>query len=162
MGEYPTEINDFHFTLYNLSGIEDVCSGIDNLEEVKRSDLFRADLSHLPIAALLRTNGGYEDELLLQFEFGIDNSKESLISLEFLSWFFRDQARSGEKIQLRTFALPPDSPEGRQLGHTLKFHIDYFFDEITDTLQPVLDKVKALNDSLKLFISLYKVPVKDI
>lgn len=162
MAEYPDEINDFHITLSTLAGIKDVCSGIDNLEGIKAADLSTTEFSHLPIATLLRTNGGLTDELMLQFEFRIDRSPESLDSVEFLSWFFRDQARSGIKIQLRTFALPPETAQGKQLGQTLKFHIDYFFDEMPETLQPILDKIRVLDDSLKLAINLYHIPVKNI
>ncbi|RYG12924.1 MAG: hypothetical protein EOO07_18340 [Chitinophagaceae bacterium] len=160
MSNYPTEINNLHQTIGNLKRIANVCSGIDNLFAVNTEDLKLVDFSHLPIATLLRTNGGLQNEILLQIEFTIDNTKESLISLEFLSWFVRDQARSGTKIQLRTFALPPQSQNGSHLGETLKFHIDYFFDGITDSLTPVLNKVDELDKALKLLIGLYEIPTK--
>lgn len=160
MSNYPTEINNLHQTINSLKGIDNVCSGIDNLFALKADDLKLMEFSHLPIAAILRTNGGLEDEIMLQIEFTIDNTKESLVSLEFLSWFVRDQSRSGAKIQLRTFALPPQTPNGTQLGETLKFHIDYFFDGITETLTPVLNKVEELDNALKLLIGIYQIPTK--
>ena len=118
MNDYPIEIEQFQQTLTSLKGIENVSSGIDNLEEVKAENLSAVEFSHLPLAALLRTNGGLENEILLQFEFTIDKTTESLISLEFLSWFIRDQSRGGIKLQLRPFALPPQIGEKRQLGQT--------------------------------------------
>lgn len=157
MSEYPKEITLFQQTLSSLKGIENVCSGIDNLEDATADVLGSPDFAHLPIATLLRTNGGLPNEVLLQFEFTIDKTPESLLSLEFLSWFFRDQARSGKQLQLRPFALPPQTPEGIQLGQTLKFHIDYFVADAPDTLQPILDQVADINKSLELFIGIYSV-----
>jgi hypothetical protein len=118
------------------------------------------EFSHLLLAALLRTNGGFENEMLLQFEFTIDKTPESLISLEFLSWFIRDQSRGGIKLQLRPFALPPQIGENRQLGQTLKFQIDYFIADAPETLEPILDLISKLNKSLVLFIKLYGIPLK--
>ncbi|CAH8711242.1 hypothetical protein M5W83_14540 [Paenibacillus thiaminolyticus] len=60
--------------------------------------------------------GGLENEVLIQFEFAIDQSVEGLQSLEFLAWFVRDYARGGKKIQLRPFALPPETPYARHWG----------------------------------------------
>lgn len=81
-------------------------------------------------------------------------------SLEFISWFVRDSARGGTKIQLRPFALPPETPYGRQLGTTLKFHIDLFVDGIIENLEPAFEIIKHLNESLNLYIKLYKIPLK--
>ncbi|WP_411680242.1 hypothetical protein [Clostridium thailandense] len=98
--------------------------------------------------------------MLIQFEFSIDNSIESLKSLEFLAWFVRDSARAGAKIQLRPFALPPVTPNGRQLGTTLKFHVDLFVDGIEETLEPAFKVIEELNKNLNLFIDVYDIPVK--
>jgi hypothetical protein len=160
MGQLPKEIELFQKTLESLKGIENVCSGIDNLEGIKGSELGSSSFSHLPIATLLRTDGGLNDEVMLQFEFTLDRSVESLISLEFLSWFIRDHSRGGGLIQLRTFALPPKAGNYSQLGETLKFHIDYFVENAPETLQPILDKISNLNTSLELFIKLYEIPLK--
>ena len=161
MGEYPKEIDLFQKTIGSLKGIENVSSGIDNLEGIKGSDLGDVSLSHLPLATLLRTDGGLKDEVMLQFEFTLDKSSESLVSLEFLSWFFRDQARGGELLQLRSFALPPKIGDRFQIGETLKFHIDYFIEDAPESLQPILDKILNLNKALELFITLYEIPTKD-
>ncbi|KQB38654.1 hypothetical protein [Flavobacterium aquidurense] len=162
MGEYPKEIDLFHKTIESLKGIENVSSGIDNLEGIKGSELGDLSFSHLPIATLLRTDGGLKDEVILQFEFTLDKSSDSLISLEFLSWFVRDQSRGGEMLQLRTFALPPKVLDQFQIGETLKFHIDYFIEDAPESLQPILDKISKLNKSLELFIKLYEIPTKKL
>lgn len=161
MGEYPEEIDLFQKTIGSLKGIENVSSGIYNLEGIKGSDLGDVSFSHLPLVTLLRTDGGLKDEVMLQFEFSIDKSSDSLISLEFLSWFFRDQARSGVMVQLRTFALPPKIAENFQLGETLKFKIDYFIENAPETIQPILDKISNLNNALELFIKADEIPTKN-
>lgn len=161
MSDYPAEIEDFHQALLQLKGITEVCSGIDQLDGLQTADLSLPAYTHLPLAALLRTKGGLPNELLIQFEFTIDQSSESLVSLEFLSWFVRDQARSGKQVQLRTFALPPQTAAGTQIGRTLKFHIDCFFEETTGSLRQVLDRITEMSKSLRLFTRLYGIPVKE-
>lgn len=160
MSSYPIDIENFHNTILKLKGITSIESGVDNLEPVDLELLKASSFSHLPHAAILRTNGGLENEVLIQFEFLIDYSKESLQSLEFIAWFIRDCARGGEKIQLRPFALPPVTPYGRQLGTTLKFHIDLFVDGINENLEPAFEVIRDINKSLEAAISLYDIPVK--
>lgn len=161
MSDYPIEIEAFHQALQQLKGIQDVCSGMDVLNGLQVEELSLPDYAHLPLAALLRTNGSLAGELIIQFEFTIDKSPESLVSLEFLSWFVRDQSRNKKQIQLCPFALPPQTAAGRQLGSTLKFHIDCFFVEAGDSPQPVLDKIADMATSLKLFSKLYEIPVRE-
>lgn len=161
MEGYPIEIEKFHKSVLKLKGITSVESGIDNLEPVNTELLKLSNCAHLPHATLLRTSGGLEKEVLIQFEFLIDYSIESFNSVEFLAWFVRDNARGGTKIQLRPFALPPETPQGRQFGRTLKFQIDLFMDGIEDSLEPVLKEIDDLNKSLNLFVNLYKIPTKD-
>lgn len=160
MSGYPKEIENFHNTLLKLKGILSIESGIDDLEPIDLTMLKKSEFAHLPHAALLRTNGGLENEVLIQFEFLIDYSIESMQSLEFISWFARDSARGGIKIQLRPFALPPETPYGRQLGKSLKFHIDLFVDDIHETLEPAFKVISHLNESLNLYIKLYNIPIK--
>lgn len=160
MGDYPRDIEDFHSTLLMLKGISSVESGVDSLEEIDSFMMRQPEYAHLPHASLLRTNGGLDGEVLIQFEFIIDYSIESMQSLEFISWFVRDSARGGTRVQLRPFALPPETPYGRQLGSTLKFHLDLFVDGINETLEPAFEIIRKLNESLNLFIKLYKIPLK--
>lgn len=160
MSSYPKEIEAFQNTISSLKGIENVNSRIDNLEVIKGEDLRFVNFSHLPIATLLRTEGGKVNEFLVQFEFTIDRSEESLVSLEFISWFLKDEARSGNPLQLRSFALPPQIAGNIQLRTTLKFHIDFFINDAPETLQPILDEIAELNKSISLFIKLYSIPIK--
>lgn len=160
MSHYPVDIANFHDTILQLQGISAIESGVENLEPIDAEMLPLSACAHLPHAALWRTGGGLENEVLIQFEFAIDHTSEGLQSLEFLAWFVRDCARGGTKVQLRPFALPPETPYGRQLGTTLKFHIDLFVDGIEDTLEPAFVAIRQLNQSLKLAVEMYKIPVK--
>lgn len=161
MAGYPTEIENFHNTILKLKGISTIESGVDNLEPIDLEMLRLSEFSHLPHASLYRTNGGLENEVLIQFEFSIDYSLESFQSLEFIAWFVRDCARGGIKIQLRPFALPPVTPYGRQIGTTLKFHIDLFVDGINETLEPMFKVVNDLNKSMSMFITMYSISIKE-
>ncbi|UUZ82563.1 hypothetical protein LJK88_00160 [Paenibacillus sp. P26] len=160
MNSYPTIIEQFHQTLLKLRGITGVESGVENLEPIDADMLGYSACAHLPHAALLRTGGGLEGEVLIQFELTFDYSPESLQSLEFLAWFVRDCARSGTKVQLRPFALPPEAPPGRQLGTTLKWHMDLFIDGIEESLEPAFEAVRGLDHSLQMAIRLYDIPLK--
>lgn len=160
MSHYPADIEKFHSTLLQLKGITEVQSGVEDLEPISAELLGSSGFAHLPLAALLRTNGGLENEVLIQFELCTDYSPESLHSLEFLAWFVRDCARGGTRIQLRPFALPPSTPFGRQIGTTLKFHIDLFVDGIGESLEPAFEVIRRLQQSLQTAIKLYEIPQK--
>lgn len=81
-------------------------------------------------------------------------------ALEFISWFVRDSARGKKKIQLMPFAFPPVTPDGKQLGKTLTFHIDLFIEDITDSLEPVFNELKEITKMLIMAIKLYDINVK--
>ncbi|MGF7031354.1 hypothetical protein J2T17_002260 [Paenibacillus mucilaginosus] len=161
MSHYPTDIEEFHNALLGLKGITGIESGVENLEPIDTEMLGYSACAHLPHAALLRTGGGLEQEVLIQFEIAFDYSPESLQSVEFLAWWVRDCARSGTKVQLRPFALPPETPLGRQLGTTLKWHMDLFVDGVEESLEPALEEVRRLHHSLETAIRLYDIPLKD-
>ncbi|WP_166244058.1 hypothetical protein [Paenibacillus turpanensis] len=160
MSQYPAVIEDFHETIRQLKGITGMESGVENLEPIDTEVLGYSACAHLPHAALLRTGGGLEQEVLIQFEITFDYSPESLQSIEFLAWFVRDCARGGTKVQLRPFALPPETPMGRQLGTTLKWHMDLFVDGIDESLEPAFETVRQLHQSLQTAIRLYDIPLK--
>lgn len=161
MSSYPIDIEEFQNTILQLRGITGIESGVENLEPIDTEMLGYSACAHLPHAALLRTGGGLEQEVLLQFEIDFDYSPESLQSVEFLAWWVRDCARSGTKVQLRPFALPPETPIGRQLGTTLKWHVDLFVGGIEESLEPALEEVGRLHQSLQTAIRLYDIPLKD-
>jgi hypothetical protein len=153
--EYPAEIDALHRALSALAGVRNVCSGIDNLQGISTAELSFPDFAHLPHGALLRTGGGLESEALIQVEFILEPSEVGWRSLEFLAWFVRDQARGGESIQLRPFALPPVAGDQVQLGLSLRFHLDIFCPGTGEDLAPVLARVQKIADGLNLAIDLY-------
>jgi len=160
MSRYPMVIEEFHNTILKLRGITGIESGVENLEPIDVDMLGYSACAHLPHATLLRTGGGLNQEVLIQFEIDFDYSPESLLSLEFLAWFIRDYARGGTKVQLRPFALPPETPLGRQLGTTLKWHMDLFIDGIDESLEPAFETVRRLQHSMETAIRLYNIPMK--
>ncbi|MCP1223791.1 hypothetical protein [Sebaldella sp. S0638] len=158
---YPKAIQKFQNNVLKLKSIVSIESGVENLEGITGEALGLFDYAHLPHAALSRTNGGLENEVLCQFEFFIEKSEAGLDSLEFISWFFRDQARGGKRVQVRPFALPPDTAYGRQFGSTLRFHIDIFQDNITETLDPLFENIEEINKVFEFAVQAYKIPVKE-
>lgn len=153
--EYPVEISNFHNSLLSLPGVTEVSSAIDSLDGVTSDDLSRSAYAHLPHGALRRTDGGLSDEALIQFEFYLSQTSEGWRTLEFLAWFIRDQARSGELIQLRPFGLPPTNAGETQLGKTLKFHIDLFWLDSTADIESILKRIESIDRSLKSAIEIY-------
>ena len=161
MSEYPKSIQRLHNAILNLQGVISVESGVENLEGITGKVMGLFEFAHMPHAALLRTDGGLENEVLCQIEFFMEKSEAGIDSLEFLAWFFRDQARGGNKVQLRPFALPPEAPHGRQFGNTLRFHIDIFQDKIVETLEPLFLLVEEISKDMELTVQLYRIPVKN-
>jgi hypothetical protein len=152
---YPPALERLHRSLACLPGVFDVCSGIESLQELTRDDLHFPDFAHVPHGALRRTNGGLPGEALIQIEFRLEPSSVGWRSLEFIAWFVKDQARSGELIQLRPFALPPMVGEQVQLGGTLKWHIDVFCPDTGADLSPQLAKLDRIASELELAVGVY-------
>lgn len=109
----------------------------------------------LPAAALRRTGGGLEEELLLVLEFTIERNEAGLKALEFLAWWVRDQARGGENMQLRALGLPPLAGGEKQLGQTLRFSLDWFLANPSQDMDAVLQALAHKAMGLDLALSLY-------
>ena len=154
--EYPLEISNLHNRLLELPGVTEVSSGIESLVGVTAEDLSSIEFAHLPHAALRRTNGGLSNEVFVQVEFYLSQTSEGWRTLEFISWFVRDQARGGELIQLRPFGLPPIAGDRIQLGNSLRFHLDLFCPNSSGALQPILAKVEQIERTLKMAIEIYR------
>lgn len=105
------------------------------------------EFGDLPQAVIRRTNGGREDEVMLQTEVILDRSAAAWLSIEFLAWWVRDWGRSGHDIQLRPMALPPKAFE-IQLGRTLKFFIEYFVIEDGDSYDKTLAIAAEMGESI--------------
>jgi hypothetical protein len=152
---YPPALERLHAALASLPGVTDVCSGIESLQGLAGDDLRFPDFAHVPHGALRRTNGGLAGEALIQVEFRIAASAVGWRSLEFIAWFVRDQARGGEFIQLRPFALPPVVGDHVQLGGTLKWHIDLFCPNTGKDLSPQFVTIEGIASGLELAVRLY-------
>ena len=159
--DYPPEIERLHQALARLPGVDDLRSGIESLQELTADDLRLAENAHLPHGSLRRTNGGLADEAFIQVEFRVAPTPSGWRSLEFLAWFVRDQARGGESVQLRPFALPPMVGERVQLGETLQWQIDLFCPGTGDDLSPQLARVAKIAESLEIAFRLYGHLLRD-
>jgi hypothetical protein len=155
---YPDEVEAWHEAIGRLRGVRDVCSGIQSVWGIKGEHLSLVDFGQLPHAAYRRTDGGLENETLVQTEFRLLPKPYSWRSLEFLAWWVRDQARGGELIQLRPFGLPPIAGFNVQLGGTLRFHIDIFRlgGSEGETAEVHLPKIREYADDLVQSIDLYE------
>lgn len=152
---YPPEVDRLHAALESLPGLTEASSGIESLQGITGNHLRFPDFAHLPHGALRRTDGGLEGEALIQTEFRIERSERGWRTLEFLAWFIRDQARSGELIQLRPFALPPMAGGEVQIGNTLHWQIDLFCPDTGEDLSPQLERVARIAEALETAVSLY-------
>lgn len=155
---YPREAQALHAALMRLPGVYAVESSVDRLQGLSSTDLAGVQVGHLPHAALRRSGGGLAGEVLVQVQFRLEPTNASWRTLEFLAWFVRDEARSGEYLQLRPFGLSPDS-DAAKLGETLGFHIDLFCEQVNADLAPVVAKVQALADDLSRAIDMYQAMI---
>jgi len=152
----PAPVQQLRAALGRLSGVGDLSSGISSLHGIRDEELSGFMVADWPLGALRRTQGGLPQESLAEFSFTIAPTKAGWLSLEFLAWFFKDQARGGESVQLRPVALPPESDEGPQLGRTLRFKIDLFWEKSGDDLGPILTRIEAIAGALDQAIDRYR------
>ncbi len=153
--EYPPQVQAFLDALACLPGVTSVSASIESLDGLRVEHLSLVDLGHLPHASLRRTNGGLDNEALVQFAFRLEPSAAGWRSLEFLAWVVRDMARSGEIVHLSPFALPPKAGPLIQLGQSLRFHIDLFCQDVGDDLGSVLAMVLRMATFLRFATNLY-------
>lgn len=76
---YPEVIQMFQNNILKLKGVKSIESGVESLGGITNETLGLYGYAHMPHAALARTNGGLENEILCQFEFFIENLKLVLI-----------------------------------------------------------------------------------
>ena len=160
---YPPEIERLHNALRGLRGVvaDSVSTGMESISGLPQEMLSLPDLAHLPHAALRRTRGGLKNEALVQCEFSLSRDEAGWRALEFLAWFFRDQARGGELVQVRPFALPPVVGPQVQFGRPLRFHVDVFCPDTGKDLSPVLKRVNEIATGLELAAALYDRMLRD-
>lgn len=152
----PHEVLRLQQAVESVPGITAV-----EITRVYLPDLVLSDLSlpgafaDLPAAALRRSAGGRPDESLLSINFEITRDEIGLKGLEFLAWWSRDRARSGENIQLRANALPPMGNGTKQLGSTLRFTVDWFYENPSQDIGQLLRAMDEAAVSLETFTNLY-------
>lgn len=140
----PPQVQALVDSISLLPGVAACFCGPKALAEIELSHLsLPAEFGNLPQAAIIRTNGGRENEVLIQTEVIFDRSPEAWLSIEFLAWWVRDWGRSGHEIQMRPMALPPRGFE-IQLGRTLKFFIEYFVIETGERFERTLEVVDEM------------------
>jgi hypothetical protein len=127
VAKLPKQVAAFQKTLERLVAVREVYIGLKGLGEYTPDTYsFPGEFGDLPHALLRRTDGGLEDEAWANVEFELTRDEAGWLTLEFLAWWVRDLSRSGEQVQLRPMALPPQLGDQVQLGGTLKFILDQF------------------------------------
>ena len=156
MSDYPRQVEKLKQAILSLPGAAACEVGLKYLEQYELDHLsLPGEFADLPHVAFYRTDGALEGEVLIQVEMMFRQSKEGWVAAEFLAWWARDQSRSGERIQFRALALPPEAYE-RQLGSTLKFVIEAFLLNPAQTMDPILVKAEEMADDISDSIALYR------
>lgn len=155
--DYPNQVKSFHQALYRLRGVVEVNTGLKLLDKVPvDSYSIPGKMGDLPHALLRRTQGGLTNEAWANTDVILSYDRAGWLTLEFLSWWVRDQSCSGEQIQIRSQALTPLVGEEIQLGHTLKFVIDHFCllpDQRPEPMLALLEvRGQALNTAIETYV----------
>jgi hypothetical protein len=151
----PEQIAALRSALVRLPGVREVGVRFVSLVGLDVDDLRFAPLGDLPAAALRRTSGGLPGESLVQVEIRLEPAQESWNTLEFLGWWVRDAARSGDSSQIRVRGLPPQVGDRIQVGTTLAFLIEWFVVHREGDLASLLSRVAAEAKNLSQAIDLY-------
>lgn len=161
--DYPQQVKSFHQGFYRFRGVVEVNTGIKKLDGLSSEDYqLPGPLGDLPHALLHRTEGGLPNEAWANTDVILSYDRAGWLTLEFLSWWVREQSRFGEQIQMRPQALAPTAGEEIQLGQTLKFVIDHFCLLPASTPQPMLNLLAARGESLNTAITLYSDVLGDL
>lgn len=146
--DLPTQVQTLVSAISDLPGVAACFCGPKQLEGVDARCLsFPGEFGDLPQVAILRTDGGLENEVMIQTEVIFERNSDAWISLEFLAWWVRDWARSGHQIQMRPTALPPKAYE-IQLGRMLKFFIEYFLIDPSESYERTLEVAQEMGESI--------------
>lgn len=146
--DLPPQVQGLIDAITQLPGVAGCFCGPKPLEGFDPAHLsLPGEFAELPQVPIRRTDGGLKGEVMIQTEIILDRSPEAWLTLEFLSWWVRDWARSGEQIQMRSTALPPKGYQ-IQLGRTLKFFIECFVIEPEDSFDQTLAKAAEMGASI--------------
>jgi len=147
--ELPPQVTTLIDSVFELPGVAACFCGPKPLMDIEAGDLsLPGEFGDLPQVPIRRTNGGLENEVMIQVEIIFNRTADAWVSLEFLAWWVRDYARSGHQIQMRPTALPPKAYE-IQLGRTLKFFIEYFVIEPADSYDKTLEVCQEMGESIR-------------
>lgn len=154
--ELPPTVQALVDAISALPGVAGCFCSPKPLAGIDVSDLsLPGEFGDLPQVAIMRTEGGRENEVMIQTEVIFDRSAEAWLSIEFLAWWVRDWARSGREIQMRPMALPPKAYD-IQLGRTLKFFIEYFLIEDGEAYEDTLEAAGEMAESIASSYELYR------
>ncbi|PQO37236.1 hypothetical protein DTL21_04615 [Bremerella cremea] len=154
--ELPPPVQALVDAISALPGVAGCFCSPKPLAGIDVSDLsLPGEFGDLPQVAIMRTEGGRENEVMIQTEVIFDRSAEAWLSIEFLAWWVRDWARSGREIQMRPMALPPKAYD-IQLGRTLKFFIEYFLIEDGEAYEDTLEAAGEMAESIASCYELYQ------
>ena len=146
--ELPPQVQKLVGAISALPGVAGCFCGPKPLAGIEPSNLsLPGEFGDLPQAIIMRSNGGRENEVMIQTEVILDRTAEAWLTIEFLAWWVRDWGRSGHEIQMRPMALPPKAFE-IQLGRTLKFFIEYFVIEDGDSYDKTLAVAAEMGESI--------------
>lgn len=81
----PKEVENLQNAVLGVEGVRSVEIRKTSIEDIVDSDFILPPYGDLPIGALRRTNGGYENELLISINFTINRDENGLRALEFLA-----------------------------------------------------------------------------
>ena len=153
----PKEVARLVAAVSAIPGVTEAQLEKTYLPDVKVANLgLPGAYADLPIAALRRSKGALQEEVLLSMNFRIQRNEAGLRAAEFLSWWVRDQSRGGENMQIRSVGLPPIAGERKQLGSTLRFTIDWVYSNPSQDMAILLGAVGEKAKALELSTSIYK------
>ncbi|MEM6253522.1 MAG: hypothetical protein AAF821_11420 [Cyanobacteria bacterium P01_D01_bin.156] len=160
---YPQQVIFFHQAFCRFRGVVEVNTGIKKLDKISLQEYHQSGpLGDLPHALLRRTEGGLAHEAWANTDVILSYDRSGWLTLEFLSWWVREQSRRGEQIQMRPQALAPTAGEEIQLGQTLKFVIDHFCILSDDTPQSMLSLLEERGQALNGVIDFYSDVLNDL
>ena len=154
--ELPPQVQKLVDAISALPGVVACFCSPRPLAGIEPSNLsLPGEFGDLPQVAILRADGGHQNEVLIQTEVIFDRSTNAWVSLEFIAWWVRDWGRSGHQIQMRPTALPPKAYE-IQLGRTLKFFIEYFVIEDGEHYDKTLEIASEMGESIATSFEIYR------
>jgi hypothetical protein len=150
--DLPEQVASLQRAVRRIPGIASVEVSKTDISSISVSNFSQLPFGDLPLAALRRTNGASKSEVLISINFTIKRNVEGLKGLEFISWWVRDAARGGSATQIRSLAYPPIDG---QFGETLRFTIDYFYEDTEESIENLLKYIGDIADDLNMTLDTF-------